>query len=60
MSDGLMQTYIVSKTEITNKPELEIPESIYKKNSLILTTCWPRKSSKQALQRYIIFSQQAV
>ena len=60
MSDGLMQTYIVSKTEITNKPELEIPESIYKKNSLILTTCWPRKSSKQALQRYIIFSHQAV
>jgi sortase A len=60
MSDGLMQTYIVSKTEITNKPELEIPESINKKNSLILSTCWPLNSSKQGFQRYIIFSQQAV
>jgi len=60
MADGLMQTYIISKIGITNKPELEIPESINKKNSLILTTCWPLKSSKQGIQRYILFSQQVV
>ncbi len=60
MSDGLIRTYMIYKTEITNKPELEIPQSIDKKNSLILTTCWPLKSSKQELKRYIIFSQQAV
>ena len=60
MSDGLIKTYIISKTGITNQPELEISESINKKNSLILTTCWPLKSSQQGHQRYIIFSQQAV
>ncbi|MDE2648777.1 MAG: sortase [Paracoccaceae bacterium] len=60
MSDGLIKTYVISKTGITNQPELEISESINKKNSLILTTCWPLKSSQQGRQRYIIFSQQAV
>jgi len=60
MSDGLIKTYIISKTGIINKPELEISESINKKNSLILTTCWPLKSSQQGRQRYIIFSQKAV
>jgi sortase A len=58
MSDRSIQTYIITKAGITNKPALEIPVNLNKENSLILTTCWPEKASKQGPHRYIIFSKQ--
>ena len=60
MSDLSVQTYIITKTGITNKPALDIPVNLNKENSLILTTCWPEKASKQGPHRYIIFSKQIV
>ena len=60
MSDRSIQTYIITKAGITNKPALEIPVNLNKENSLILTTCWPEKASKQGPHRYIIFSKQIV
>jgi sortase A len=56
MSDRSIKTYMITKTGVTNKPALNIPENLNKKNSLILTTCWPKKALKDSEQRYIIFA----
>ena len=56
MSDGLLNQYIITHTEITNKPKLQIPMIEKKQDGLILTTCWPFNALKQGDQRYVIYS----
>jgi sortase A len=45
MSDKLLKTFIISKTDITNKPELIMSALNTDDERLILTTCWPFNSS---------------
>ena len=54
MTDGVLKTYEISQLEVTNKPELKILPISLKNDSLILTTCWPFKSTKPGSQRYIL------
>ena len=60
MSDGLLKQYIITHTEITNTPELQIPIITKNQDILILTTCWPFDSLKQGDQRYVIFSNRLI
>ena len=56
MSDGLMTTYIISGTEVSDKPEVALSPVTLGSESLILTTCWPFNAMKSGDQRYLIFA----
>ena len=56
MSDGLMTTYIISGTEVSDKPEVALSPITLGSESLILTTCWPFNAMKSGDQRYLIFA----
>ena len=49
-----MKTFIISKTDITNKPELIMSALSTNNERLILTTCWPFNSSTTGPNRYIL------
>ena len=57
MSDGIIKTYIISGTEVSNKPEVALSPVSSGRESLILTTCWPFNAIKSGEQRYLIFAQ---
>ncbi len=57
MSDGVLKTYIVSGTEVLNKPEVGLSLVSLGRESLVLTTCWPINAIKSGEQRYLIFAQ---
>ena len=57
MSDGLLKTYIISGTEVSNKPEVTLSPVSLGKESLVLTTCWPFDAMKPGDQRYLIFAE---
>jgi len=54
MSDRVLKTFIISKTDITKKPELAISAQNTDNEILILTTCWPFNSQKPGTERYIV------
>ena len=56
MSDGLLKTYIISGTEVSDKPEVALSPVTLGSESLILTTCWPFNAMKSGDQRYLIFA----
>ena len=56
MSDRVLKTFIISKTDITRKPELIMSAFNSENESLILTTCWPFNSQKSGLERYNIIA----
>ena len=56
MSDGVLKTYIISGTEVSDKPEVALSSVRLGSESLILTTCWPFNAIKSGDQRYIIFA----
>ena len=56
MSDGLMTIYIISGTEVSDKPEVALSPVTLGSESLILTTCWPFNAMKSGDQRYLIFA----
>ena len=56
MSDGKIKSYIISKTEVSNKPEMSLSPISLNREILILTTCWPFNSVQSGDQRYIIFA----
>ena len=56
MSDGLLTTYIISGTEVSDKPEVALSPVTLGSESLILTTCWPFNAMKSGDQRYLIFA----
>jgi len=56
MTDGVLKTYEISKTVITERPELKTFTHKIKMNSIVLTTCWPFNSSKQGTKRYLIIA----
>ena len=56
MSDGVLKTYIVSGTEVSNKPEVGLSLVSLGRESLVLTTCWPFNAIKSGEQRYLIFA----
>jgi len=56
MTDGVLKTYEISKTVITERPELKTFTNKIKTNSLVLTTCWPFNSSKQGAKRYLLIA----
>ena len=56
MSDGLMTTYIISGTEVSDKSEVALSPVSLGRESLILTTCWPFNAMKSGDQRYLIFA----
>ena len=58
MSDGLLKTYIISGTEVSDKPEVALSTASLGRESLILTTCWPFDAMKSGDQRYLIFANQ--
>jgi len=49
-----LKKFIISKTDITNKPELVMSAFNSNNESLILTTCWPFNSQKIGSERYIV------
>ena len=59
MSDKVLKTFIISKTDITKKPELAISALNSENESLILTTCWPFNSQKPGTERYVVTAQLA-
>ena len=59
MSDKVLKTFIISKTDITKKPELAISALNSENESLILTTCWPFNSQKPGTERYIVTAEAA-
>ena len=59
MSDRILKTFIISKTDITNKPELAISAQNTDNEILILTTCWPFNSQKPGTERYIVTAEKA-
>ena len=59
MSDGVVKTFIISKTNITNKPELIMSALNLENKSLILTTCWPFNTQKFGPERFIVTAQLA-
>ena len=58
MSDGVIKTYIISGTEVSDKPEVTLSPASLGRESLILTTCWPFNAMKSGDQRYLIFAHQ--
>ncbi|MDB4222074.1 class D sortase [Amylibacter sp.] len=56
MSDGVLKTYIISGTEVSDKPEVALSPVTLGSESLILTTCWPFNAIKSGDQRYLIFA----
>ena len=56
MSDGVLKTYIISGTEVSDKPEVALSSVTLGSESLILTTCWPFNAMKSGDQRYLIFA----
>ena len=56
MSDGVLTTYIISGTEVSDKPEVALSSVTLGSESLILTTCWPFNAMKSGDQRYLIFA----
>jgi sortase A len=56
MSDGNVRSYIISKTEVSSKPEMSLSPISLNREILILTTCWPFNSVQSGNQRYIIFA----
>ena len=56
MSDGNVRSYIISKTEVSSKPEMSLSPISLNREILILTTCWPFNSVQSGDQRYIIFA----
>ena len=56
MSDGLLTTYIISGTEVSDKPEVALSPVTLGSESLILTTCWPFNAMKSGDHRYLIFA----
>ena len=56
MSDRVLKTFIISKTDITKKPELAISAQNTDNEILILTTCWPFNSQKPGSERYVIIA----
>ena len=59
MSDRVLKTFIISKTDISNKPELIMSALNLKNESLILTTCWPFDSQKPGPERFIVTAKSA-
>ena len=59
MSDRVLKTFIISKTDITKKPELVMSAFNSENESLILTTCWPFNSQKPGTERYIVTAEAA-
>ena len=59
MSDRVLKTFIISKTNITKKPELIMAAFNSENESLILTTCWPFNSQKPGTERYIVTAEAA-
>ena len=55
----LFRSFIISKTDITKKPELAISALNSENESLILTTCWPFNSQKPGTERYVVTAQLA-
>ena len=60
MSDGVLKTYIISGTEVSDKPKVSLSPTSHNKESLILTTCWPFDVMQSNDERYIIFSNQVI
>ena len=56
MSDGLLKTYIISGTEVSDKPEVALSTASLGRESIILTTCWPFNAIKSSGKRYLIFA----
>ena len=56
MSDGLVKSYVISKTEVSNKPEMSLSAISSNTGNLILTTCWPFDAIQSGDQRYLIFA----
>ena len=54
MSDRVLKTFIISRTDITYEPELSISALNTENEILILTTCWPFNSQKPGDERYIV------
>ena len=52
----LLTTYIISGTEVSDKPEVALSPVTLGSESLILTTCWPFNAMKSGDQRYLIFA----
>ena len=59
MSDRVLKTFIIYKTDITKKPELVMSAFNSENESLILTTCWPFNSQKPGTERYIVTAEAA-
>jgi len=59
MSDRVLKTFIISDTDITNKPELAISALNTENEILILTTCWPFNSQEPGSERYIVTAEKA-
>ena len=59
MSDRILKTFIISKTNITKKPEVAISAQNSDNEILILTTCWPFNSQKPGSERYIVTAEKA-
>ena len=59
MSDRVLKTFIIAKTDITKKPELAISSQNTDNEILILTTCWPFNSQKPGSERYIVTAEAA-
>ena len=53
MSDGVMKTFMITKMDVIDNPELVMSSINSENESLILTTCWPFNASKSSQQRYI-------
>ena len=58
MSDGVLKTYIISGTEVSDKTEVALSPVTLGSESLILTTCWPFNAMKSGDQRYLIFAEE--
>ena len=59
MSNRVLKTFIISKTDITKKPELAVSAQNTENEILILTTCWPFNSQKPGSERYIVTAEKA-
>ena len=59
MTDGVLKTFIISKTDVAKQPELTMSALNSENGSLILTTCWPFDSQKSGPERFILTAQLA-
>ena len=57
MTDGVLKTFIISKTDVAKQPELTMSALNSENGSLILTTCWPFDSQKPGPERFILTAQ---